>query len=193
MTNDESNLIVRFNKGDEQAFNEVFKLYHRPLHYYIGRFSLATDEVEDILSEVFFRLFKTARDGKQFESLEHVKNFLFVVARNEAITHLHRLERQEKHMRTLPEPAPEEVEAGNQRIEAEMLHMIYNAVENLPTECKRIFKMYYLDEQGYKEIAGELGLSPQTVRNQKARAIMLLRKYILNPGSLVLIGVISLL
>lgn len=194
MEQDESKLVAGLNSGTEQACRAVFDLYHRPLCYYARKFSLSAEEAEDVVSDAFAGLYKSVTGGKQFESLEHVKNFLFLVVRNGAISLQQQTRRRVAQLKALQETVTEEADDSmSHRIETEMLQIIYHSVERLPPECKRIFKMYYLDERGYQDIAAELGLSPQTVRNQKARAIALLRKYIVQPGSLAVIGILPVL
>ena len=63
----------------------------------------------------------------------------------------------------------------NEIIMIELLSHIYQEMENLPHKCRTIFKLYFLQQMSSDEIAGSLGISPQTARTQKARAIQLLR------------------
>lgn len=180
MSSNERNLLQRFNSGEEQAFNEIFRLYYRQLCFYIKKFSIPMEEAEDIVSDTFFRVFMSTREGKPCSSMEHIRNYLFAIARNAAINYLNQAQRQSVHIEDfVTVVARRDEDTSSQQIDAEMLQIIYDAVEILPTECKRIFKMHYLQERSYREIADHLQLHPQTVRNQKSRAVMLLRRYIL--------------
>ena len=182
MANFENNLAQRFNTGDEQAFAGIYNLYHRQLLFYASKFSLGVEAAEEIVSEAFVKLYQGRSAGKAFESLEHIRNFLYKVTHNAAITHLGYSQRQSTYMEnylTIASGQDAETEARNHCIEGELLQIIYDAVEGLPTECKRIFKLLYIEERNYQEVAHELGLSVQTVRNQKSRAIQLLRSRIL--------------
>ncbi len=68
-----------------------------------------------------------------------------------------------------------------QRVRAELLANIFRAAEKLPLKCNEVFKSHYLDEKSTKIIAGELGISEQTVRNHLSYAIKQLKKVLL-PG-----------
>ncbi len=48
-----------------------------------------------------------------------------------------------------------------------------------PNNARTIFKLYFLKQLSSEEIAGLLGISPQTARSQKARAIQLLKLKVL--------------
>jgi len=57
----------------------------------------------------------------------------------------------------------------------EVLRKIYLEIRNLPEQWGRIVVMSYLDGKKNEEIAEELGLSTQTVKNQKSQALARLR------------------
>jgi RNA polymerase sigma-70 factor (ECF subfamily) len=181
----DNDLLHCFNESDEKAFNEVYKLYYRSLCYFAQRFSLSREDSEDVVCSTFVALFQSVKNGKRFESLKHIKDSLFLSTRNAVINHLRSLQRQSGYMKDFINATEHsEEEARNERIEVELLQIIYHAVESLPAECRKIFKMLYLQDRSCKEVALELNLSPQTVRNQKSRAIMLLRKHILQPAAM---------
>lgn len=52
---------------------------------------------------------------------------------------------------------------------------IYTLIEQLPTECKRIFKLSRFEELKYKEIAEKLQISIKTVETQMSRALKFLK------------------
>jgi RNA polymerase sigma factor (sigma-70 family) len=69
-------------------------------------------------------------------------------------------------------------------LRAEVLQEIYAEVENLPGRCGQIFKLLFIHGKSTEEIGGLLGINPQTVRTQKARAISLIRTALLKKGRL---------
>ncbi len=180
MMTTEKKLLQRFNQGDEQAFNEVFKLHYRSLCYYMHKFPMSYEEAEDIVSETFIKIFTIVRGGKQFKSTDHIKNAIFIMSRNAAINHLNLVKRRSGYIKDFLILAGQENhdDSRNHRVETELLQCIYEAVETLPAECKKIFKLFYLREYSSREVAARLNLHPQTVRNQVNRAITLLKKYL---------------
>ena len=64
----------------------------------------------------------------------------------------------------------------NSRIEAEVLWEIFSKVNELPSGCRQVFKMSYLENLSNQEIADRLGISVNTVKSQKARSKELLRE-----------------
>jgi RNA polymerase sigma-70 factor (ECF subfamily) len=63
----------------------------------------------------------------------------------------------------------------NEMIRAEVLKEVMNEINNLPEQCGKVLKLAYLDGLKNQEVAKVLNISVHTVKNQKARAIQLLR------------------
>jgi RNA polymerase sigma-70 factor (ECF subfamily) len=61
-------------------------------------------------------------------------------------------------------------------IETETVKEIIHTLDALPPKCRQVFTLFFLHGKSYKEIADELHLSPHTVRNQKLRAVRLIKK-----------------
>lgn len=66
------------------------------------------------------------------------------------------------------------------QVEAEMFEEIFAAIEKLPTECRRIFKMSYIDHLDIQEITEQLNISKATVKTQRQRAKKFLRERLQN-------------
>ncbi|MDD2242788.1 MAG: sigma-70 family RNA polymerase sigma factor, partial [Bacteroidales bacterium] len=62
------------------------------------------------------------------------------------------------------------------RIESEVLWEVFSKVEQLPAECKKVFKLSYLENMSNQEIADMLSISVNTVKSQKSRAKQLLKE-----------------
>ncbi len=88
-------------------------------------------------------------------------------------------------------PEQDQETANEQIIRAEVLAHIYNAVELLPDQCRSIFKLNFIEGLKNDEIAEALGLSIQTVKNQKVKALQLLRLKLQGKEYLLLIAIIS--
>jgi len=63
----------------------------------------------------------------------------------------------------------------NRIIYADLVKIVFKEIENLPHLARKVFKMTYIDGLKPKEIATELNMSSQNVRNNKNRAVELLR------------------
>ena len=53
---------------------------------------------------------------------------------------------------------------------------LWTAIDNLPEKCREVFILSKRDGLKYEEIAEELGLSVNTVRNQISKALKLIKE-----------------
>ena len=81
--------IHSFNEGNEQAFKQVFERYYKPLCSYVYKYVSDVSATDDIVQDLFVSLWNKKGD---FESIEKIKSFLFVSARNACLNELTRLQ-----------------------------------------------------------------------------------------------------
>ena len=61
------------------------------------------------------------------------------------------------------------------QIETEVFEEIFQAIEELPTECGRIFKMSYIEGKSIKSIMETLNIAESTIKTQRQRAKKILK------------------
>lgn len=174
-------------QGEDKGLSYYYRQYDTALVYFALRITGDEAAAEDIVSEAFVKLW----DAR--EALSHpkaVKPYLYQVVRNAAIDFVRRRKRESLHLQRvahLQETA--EVETTSFEISAETHRLIYASIESLPPRCGTVFRMFYLERKTLPQIAEELGLSVNTVRNQKMQALAILRKAF--PLVLLYLGVLS--
>ena len=60
-------------------------------------------------------------------------------------------------------------------IETNIVATIHQAIDNLPPQCREVFRLLYYEERSPAEVAELLGISASTVYVQKSRAVNMLR------------------
>jgi len=164
----------QFSQGNAQAFEYFYLKYHRGVHKYT--FDLCRDEqlAKDITQEVFKRLWDLRT---RMVNNNHLQAYLYLIARQLFFQHLRKEPRAFDAVRDLAFVAQrrdrlnEELEfAFNQWVIA-----VDSAMKTLSP--KRRLVIYLLFVKGYDTVtvARMLGISPQTVRNTKSRALAILR------------------
>ncbi len=174
--------MTELKRGNSQAMISFFELYYAPLCYFAERLVHNRPAAEDIVEDSFMKLWKKHSD---FESIQNIKAFLYITTRNACLNYVKQVQRDSASKKEIAYlSAGKEDFVLNAMIRSEVLREIYQAIEKLPAQSKKVFKMSVLDNMKNQEIAAELSVSIHTVKNQKMRAMQLLRMNLLRKKAL---------
>lgn len=175
----QDDIILAFKKGDTDAFVAIYHHFYQSIFTFC-KYIVPLSEAEDITSETFLRLWKT-RD--KWDSITNVRAFLYVSARNVCFDYL-RFQKtrtsNQKELAYLLENEHDHILYSE--IEAEIIKQVKKEIENLPENCKEVFRMYFFEGKKNPEIAEKLSLSDKTVRNLKSLAFKVIKTNIFVKG-----------
>jgi RNA polymerase sigma-70 factor (family 1) len=164
-------LLARIASGDQGAFREVYVFYYKRLYQFAYAFVKTREPAEEIVEDVFVRIWQ---QRETIGSIQNLRVYLYTAIKNSALNYLSQKARQSVtepfdhiHIGVVsPTATPEQI-----LITAEIQQKIQTAVEALPPRCKMIFKLVREDGLKYKEIAGILNISVNTIDAQMAIAV----------------------
>ncbi|MBV7532891.1 RNA polymerase sigma-70 factor [Chitinophaga sp. sic0106] len=180
-------LIKNLAAGEPSAFQSLFQQHYKALCYFANSIVQDAQEAEDLVQESFSKLWNKRAD---FQTAANIKAFLFIATKNACLNFLKSRERltiREKEFSYLQTGVDTGFDPA--MTETEIITQLYNEIEALPGQCRRIFKMSYLEGKKNDEIAGELRISYNTVRAQKLRALKLIRSSLIKKNILPMLGV----
>ena len=163
-------------------FEKVFQLFHPALCFFARRLVNDAAIAQDIVTDVFVKFWQRQSD---FKTVYSVKAFLYISTRNACLNHIKRLQRDSVMKSGFSNYLSSDHEefALNEMIRAEVLQQIYDAIEALPSQCKKVFKLCYVEGLSNSEVAERFSISVNTVKNHKVKALGLLRLKFLNTPS----------
>lgn len=169
----EMNFLHALRQGTLVAFDQLYASYYRPLCYFAESLVSNADSAQDIATESFVKLLQKSTS---FDSTQSLKTFLYTITRNACYDHLRATHRHESSYAEIRYLSNEQNDnAEQQMIRAEILQATYSAIEQLPKKYKGPIKLALLEGKKNEEIAEDLHMAPQTVRNRKSEGFKLLR------------------
>ena len=136
-------------------------------------------EVQDLIQDFFIDFWA----NKRFMHIGppyNIKAYLHLSVRNRCFDKVRREKVRQKRMERasmIYEPLylPED------RLATQELRLqLNNAINQVPKLSAQVFRLTYLEQKSRNEIASQMGISPNTVRNQLVRAVKILRQRLQN-------------
>ena len=163
-------------KRDPRVYEIIFKKYYPKLLVFVNRHVGDQDVAQDIVQDIFFKLFESSRSLPDNFNL---KSWLYKVARNAALDYLRHLQVIDRH-KFLMADAMIVAEDVDENVDEEIYDRVNQAVESLPEQCRLIIKLNVIEGKKYLEISEELGISINTIRTQVSRGYKKLRDILSN-------------
>ena len=177
-TDNEKILLDALVAGNEKAFTSLFNAYYDDLYRYGLSMVTTEDYAAEIVQDVFTGVW---RNRASLDSVLSIRAYLFTATRNRAISFLKKAANNKKLREEIFYKRQESVNSTERYIrEAELEILKQEALDLLPPKRRQIFEMSRNEGMSYEEIARELKISPNTVRNQISTALETLRDFLLN-------------
>jgi RNA polymerase sigma-70 factor (family 1) len=166
----------------QQSFVVLYQQWYTSFCYFANRYVKEPQVAEDIVSDVALKVWEKKDDLKNIVVL---KNYFYTSIRNACINYINKEKSRKERINKNAGPLQESTILEN-IIRTETLHELELAIENLPTQCRKVFIKLFKEGKTLSEAAEEMGLSIFTIKAQRQRGIQLLRKKLI-PSSLLLL------
>jgi RNA polymerase sigma-70 factor (ECF subfamily) len=179
---DDSELLVRYMAGDEDAFSEIVSLYKDPLYAFLRKFLNQQALVEDVFQDTFLQ-FYASRD--KFDPNRPLRPWLFTIAANKAKDALRKIQRRGEmslgtavssddmsiddlfNMLSSYEQTPLDEVSRN-----ETARRVRAIIADLPENLRIILTLSYFEQFSYKQMAEILSIPIGTVKSRLHTAVM---------------------
>lgn len=169
---DELTLSSALKRGEEEAYRQLFDSYYGRLVLFANRMLNDLDLSRSTVQDVFVMLFDKKEEITVHTSLN---SMMHQMVRNRCLNLLKRDKMKRAHHQQIFLQS-DEIEQPLETLEyQELENAIYSIVEDLPAQCKRIFKLSRIKGKSNQEIADSLQLSKRTVETQISNALKQLR------------------
>ena len=164
---------------DKERFQSLYDDYYSIMVAYAMRFVKLQDEAEDIVQDVFAQLWVKA---ERFASKAMLIRFLYVSVRNKCMDVLKHAAVEKAYTADYLATNSEEEELEVDMFATEVYKRLFTMIDELP-ERQKITLMLAMQGKSNAEIADEMNVALDTVKNQKMKAYKSLRKSFTETGS----------
>jgi len=185
-------LMSRYARGEEAAFEILLSRYSRPLFTFLSRYLGRPDRAEDVFQEVFYEVIR-GRSG--YRPRHRFAAWLFRIGRNRAVDRLRR--NGVRKMESLDHPSNPREHEGENRVTnvvagdpdpenevqgRELSKALETALASLPAEQREVFWLKERSGLSLGEIADITGVSQNTAKSRLRYALEKLRATLVQQG-----------
>lgn len=184
-------IIQLLKDRDETGFEQVFKFYFKNLYRYALTILQDHDQAEDIVQNVFYKLWD------KMESLhfqDSLAAYLYRAVYNESLNHLKHKKVRRTYQSYITRHMKDQTDGAHRKVMfGELERRLQTAINELPEQCRTIFQMSRFEDLRYLDIAHRLGISVKTVENQMGKALKLLRVKLIDYLPLIILILLNIL
>ena len=166
-------LLGKLKNDDQSAFTIIFTKYYSDLVRFSFGFTRNSDSSEEIVQEVFLKLWENRSTLDIHTSL---KSYLLKNVQNRSIDSLRHATITNKYAAVvLDHPLLSQNDTEDYILFSELEASFNQAMENMPALYAEVFRLSRIEALNYHEIASKLGVSVRTVEVRISKALSLLR------------------
>jgi RNA polymerase sigma-70 factor (family 1) len=178
---EEQFLLSGLKAGDEAVFRQLFDTYYKPLVAFANRLLSDPDLSRSLVQDVFVMLYDKRLNIHIHTSL---RSHLYQSVRNRCLNVMKHNKMKRGHHQVIFDTSPDFEEPAESLEYAELERCLDGAINDLPEQCRRIFKLSRYEGVNNQEIADQLSLSKRTVETQISKALKKIREELARSGLL---------
>jgi RNA polymerase sigma-70 factor (ECF subfamily) len=182
----DSDLLVRYMAGDEDAFQELVNRYKNPLYAFLKRFLNRQELVEDVFQETFLQLYTSK---EKFDTSRPLRPWLFTIAANKAKDALRKMQRHAAMELGVVADAGDvsiddvvnlltsyKITPDEEASKGETAQRVREIIANMPEKLRGILILAYFEQFSYKQMAEILSIPIGTVKSRLHTAVVYFTK-----------------
>jgi RNA polymerase sigma-70 factor (ECF subfamily) len=172
-------VVQEIKMGNVKRFEKIFKEFYGLLCYEARGYMKTNYLVDEIVCDVFTRLWL---NREKLEIQSSLRDYLIKSVHNKCIDYFRhqkvqekaekQLDMDKKHQSTLLDLGED---PEDYLVTEELENKINKAIDSLPEQYKRTFKLSRFGELTYEQVAAEMNISVNSVKTNMKKALAILR------------------
>ncbi|MCW3123153.1 MAG: sigma-70 family polymerase sigma factor [Flavipsychrobacter sp.] len=166
----------RNEKTREASFTQLVTKYQERLYWHIRRMVIEHEDTNDILQNVFIKVWKNLGD---FREESNLYTWLYRIGTNEALTWIEQQKRRTSvSISDNEDMFSEKLQAQKDFDPNKIEWKLQQAVQTLPEKQRVVFNLRYFDEMPYEDMSGILGTSVGALKASYHHAVKKVQSFL---------------
>lgn len=172
----DNHLFEQISKGDEWAFQLIFKRYYQRMFSFAGKVVKSPHVAEEIVQEVFIRLWE---HRAVLADIKNPESYFFIIIRNYTLNYLRAAAKEQNRREQLWEALEQRAADIITDMETQETEQFFEKVlGKLSPQQQKIFRMSREEGFSHQQIADELHLSKNTVKKHVAESLKIFKAHL---------------
>lgn len=168
--------IRRLIAGDESVFTVIYELYSQKVYRLAFRFLKDREQSEEIVQETFIKFWLSR---ERLDPAGDIWLYLYVISKRLSLNTLRQIGKSSILLEKLLYRISDLQNTTEEHIIAHDLeHYTQKLISQLPPQQQLIFRLSRIEGLSHREIAEQLDISPNTVKNHMVEALKTLKKHL---------------
>jgi len=168
--------IQQLIAGDHATFTAVYEWYGQKVYRLAFRFLKDREQSEEIVQETFINLWLSR---EKLDLSGDLWLYLYVIAKRLSLNALRQIGKSSVLLEKLLYRISDLHNSTEESIIAQDLeHYTQELISRLPAQQQLVFRLSRIEGLSHKEIAEQLDISPNTVKNHMVEALKTLKKHL---------------
>lgn len=173
---DEAELFANLANGDERAFETIYRHFSKRLSPYVLKLVKVPELAEELIQDIFVNIWI---NRQVFSEVNHPTSYLFSIANRQALKYLKKVANDARILKNITDYAAVSTNETEERIIfRESVEAIKAAVAQLPAQRRIIWELSRNEGLNHQQIAEQLQISRNTVKNQMVHATKYIRNFL---------------
>jgi RNA polymerase sigma factor (sigma-70 family) len=176
----DTELLIQFRDPvtKERAYTAIIKKYQEKLYWHIRRMVVDHDDANDVLQNVFIRVWKGLENFREDSQLY---TWLYRIATNESLTFIEQQKKRSSVSLNDDEAGLSNKVRADQHFDFQKLEWkLQLAIQQLPEKQRVVFNLRYYDEMPYEEMSKVLETSEGALKASYHHAVKKIEDFIKN-------------
>ncbi len=154
-------LVVVVRESDKEMYSEIIRRYSSKIGHYLRKFIRNSDELEDVLQNVFIKAYQNLYD---FNTNRKFSPWLYRIAHNEALNNLKKYKKEKFSLdETEWEIADEKINLKDSLDNKFLKEDIEKGLAQMKDKYREVLILYFFEEKTYEEISEIMRVPVSTV------------------------------
>ena len=161
-------LILRFQEGDINAYNELVKRYKDRLFNFVLRYFNNAEQAEDVVQDTLIKLYTHA---SYYKNVAKFSTWIFTIAKNNALTELRKNKRKQTDSLWTDDGKVIDINSKEQSLESKVqneiaIDQLNKFLDEIPENFRMAVVLRDFQELSYEEISTILEIPIGTIKSR---------------------------